>query len=90
MEKKPTGWGTRIDCICEALELDALIVQLANQINQVLDTAAKPIQLPNNERIVFTQQFQCLGQSRSLSAAAADFVVENLLATRLGQGVDGV
>jgi hypothetical protein len=44
---RPPAWpdvcGAGIDGIGEALELDALPVQFANQIDKILDTAAKAI-----------------------------------------------
>jgi hypothetical protein len=39
----PDVCGAGIDGIGEALELDALLGQFANQIDKILDTAAKAI-----------------------------------------------
>ena len=39
------------DSIGETLELDALLVQRANQIDQVFDAATKSIQFPDNKGI---------------------------------------
>ena len=55
-------------------------VQLANQIDQVLDAAAKSVQFPNDEGIALAQHFQHIGQCGPLGATAADLVFEDLLA----------
>ena len=60
--------------------MDALLAQVANQIDQVFDAAPKSIQFPNYE------SFQHIGQSGSLDATATDLVFEDLLAACLGQG----
>ena len=39
------------DSIGETLELDALLVQRANQIDQVFDAATKSLQFPDNKGI---------------------------------------
>ena len=41
MKEEPAGWCPGVNGIGEALELDALLVQFADQIDQVLDAAAK-------------------------------------------------
>ena len=88
MKEEPAGWCPSFDGIGEALELDALFVQLAYQIDQVLDTAAKAIQFPDDKRVAVTQHFERFVESGPLGATAADLVVEDPLAACLGQGVE--
>lgn len=59
----------------EAFELDALFVQFADQIDQILDAAAQAIQFPDDKGITLTQHFQRFGQA-----------LEHLLAPGLDQG----
>ena len=63
MKEEAARWRTSVDCIGEALELDSLLVEFANQVNQVLDAPAQPVQLPNDERVAFAQRLQRLENS---------------------------
>lgn len=82
--KRPEGSG--VDVIGEALELDAWLLQLANHIDQVLDAAVRSLRFPHDRGIACAQHLPHIGQSGPLIAAAANLVVENLLAACLGQG----
>ena len=46
MKEEPSRRRAGVDGVGETLELDALLVQLADQIDQLLDAAAQAIQLP--------------------------------------------
>ncbi len=61
--KKKRPDGVLVNGIGEALELNTLLVQFSDQIDQVLDTTAKAIQLPHNQSGAFAQHFQRLGKS---------------------------
>ncbi len=53
MEEEPTRWCSSVDSIRQALELDAQLVQRADQIDQLFDATAQPIQFPDNECVAF-------------------------------------
>ena len=59
-------------------------MQLPDQVDQVFDASTQPVQFPNNQGVLFAQYFQDFGQPGSLRAAAADLIVEDLLAARFG------
>ena len=63
-------------------------MQVADQIDQVLYAATQSIQLPNNQGVVLTQNFERFGKPRSLGAAAAQLVFEDLLAAGFLQCID--
>ena len=86
MEEEPARRRTGVDGVGEALELDALLVQMANQIDQLLDAAAQTIQLPDHERVTLAQHFESLGQAGTRGPRAAHLVLKDLLAASLGQG----
>ncbi|CAM2171365.1 hypothetical protein PSAC2689_10520 [Paraburkholderia sacchari] len=46
MKEEPARRRSGIDGVGEASELNALLLQIADQINQLLDAVAQPIQFP--------------------------------------------
>ena len=88
MEEEATRSGTGVDRIGQALELNAFLVKFSDQIYQVLNTPAKPVQLPDNKSVALAQGFLRLDETGTFGAASADLVLENLLAAGLGQGFD--
>ena len=86
MEEEASGCGASIDRVGQALELNAFLVKFSDQIYQVLNTPAKPVQLPNDECIAFAQGFLCFCEAGTFGSAAADLVLEDFFASGFGQG----
>src|SRR5574337_1663656 len=86
MEEEAAGRRAGVDGVGQAVELDAMLVQLSDQIDQLLDAAAQAIQLPDHERVTLAQHFESLGQTWTVGARAAHLVLEDLLAPSLSQG----
>jgi hypothetical protein len=78
MEEESSRCGAGVDGVGEALELHAVLVKFTNQVNEVLDAAAQPIQFPDDQRVTFAQGFLRFGETGPLGSAAADFVLEDL------------
>jgi hypothetical protein len=51
VKEEPSRRRAGVDGVGETLELDALLVQLADQIDQLLDATAQAIQLPDDQRV---------------------------------------
>jgi len=49
-----------VDCISKTFELNFFPLQVRNQIYQILDAAAQPVQFPHDEGVVFPQYLQAL------------------------------
>ena len=81
VEEKPARWGAGVDGVGEALELNALLVKFPDEINEMFHASAKTVQLPDHERVTLAEHFTQFAEARPLAAAAADFVVENFLAS---------
>jgi len=47
VEEEPPGWCAGVDGVGEAPELDTVLVQIADQIDQLLDRPAQPVELPD-------------------------------------------
>jgi hypothetical protein len=88
MKEEAARWGARVDRVGEALELDSQLVKFSNQVNQIFDAPAQPVQLPNDERIAFAQRFQRFRELWAFRATAACFFVKELLTSRIGQRID--
>lgn len=80
VEEKTFRRGTCIDGVCEALELYAASLKLANQVHEVFDAATKTVEFPYDQGVALAQGFLRLGQSGPFGPAAAQLVGENLLA----------
>ena len=51
VEEEPPGWCAGVDGVGEAPELDTVLVQIADQIDQLLDRPAQPVELPDDQSI---------------------------------------
>ena len=67
-----------IDGIGQALKLDALLVQFADQIDQLLDAATQAIQFPNHQGIAIAKNFLRLTQARTVGPRTAYLVLKDL------------
>ncbi len=85
MKEEPARGRAGVDCVRQAPELHALLMQFACQINQLLDAATQAIELLHHQRVALTQHFPRLGQTRTLSSRTADLILEDLLAHGLSQ-----
>ena len=86
VEEEAPGRRAGVDGVGEAPELDALLVQLADQIDKLLDRAAQPVELPDDQGVALTQHFERFAQARTVCPCAAHLILEDLLASGLGQG----
>lgn len=78
VEEEPPGWCAGVDGVGEAPELDTVLVQIADQIDQLLDRPAQPVELPDDQSIAFAQHFERLGQARPVCPRATHLVLEDL------------
>ena len=83
MEEEASRSGAGVDRIGQALELNTYLVKFSDQIYQVLNTPAKPVQLPDNKSVALAQGFLRFDETGTSGAASADLVLENLLAAGL-------
>lgn len=60
------------------LKLHTLLVKFTDQVDEVLDAAAQPIQFADDQRVAFAQGSLRFGQAGALGPAAADLVVKDL------------
>src|SRR3546814_6968251 len=86
VEEEPPGWCAGVDGVGEAPELDTVLVQIADQIDQLLDRPAQPVELPDDQSIAFAQHFERLGQARPVCPRATHLVLEDLFTSGLAQG----
>ena len=83
VEEEPPGWCAGVDGVGEAPELDTVLVQIADQIDQLLDRPAQPVELPDDQSIAFAQHFERLGQARPVCPRATHLVLEDLFTSGL-------
>lgn len=51
MEEEATGCGAGVDGVSQAFELNSLFVEFTDEVYKVLNAAAEPVELPDNERV---------------------------------------
>lgn len=51
MEEEATGGGAGVDGVSQAFELNSLFVEFSDEVYKVLNAAAEPVELPDNERV---------------------------------------
>jgi hypothetical protein len=56
-----------------------VLVQIADQIDQLLDRPAQPVELPDDQSIAFAQHFERLGQARPVCPRATHLVSKTFL-----------
>src|SRR5574337_799276 len=85
VEEEAAGRRAGVDGVGEAPELDTVLVQIADQIDQLLDRPAQPVELPDDQGVALAHHFEGLGQTGTVCPRATYLVLEDLLASGLGQ-----
>jgi hypothetical protein len=80
VEEEAACRGTRVDGVRETDEVDPLRLEAAHEIDELLDAAPEPIELPDDERVAITEDVERSLESRTIGDPAAHGVVERLLA----------
>lgn len=88
MEDEPAAGGGGVERFVQGLEPDAAAAQFADDGDQVLQAAAEPPQLEDDDRIAGTQVVQALGQLRAVCVLAAELFLEDPVTAGRGEGVD--
>lgn len=70
MKDQLPGCARCLDLLGDALEADSLFFQLGDDVHEVGQTAAKPIQPPHHQRVTGAQCFQTVVKLRSASSLA--------------------
>lgn len=78
MEEEPTGRGSGVNGIGQPLELYSLFLKFTDEVDQVLDAAAKPIKFPNHKGVPRTEAFPRLGKAEAFSPASARPIFKDL------------
>jgi hypothetical protein len=65
----------RCRCVGEAPELDTVLVQIADQIDQLFDRPAQPVELPDDQSIAFAQHFSVLICQAGLPACHSPLII---------------
>ena len=73
----------RVDAFGQRAEMDALVPKAHQQVGQVLDRAAQPVELQDDQRIAALQGFQRPVQTGAAGLAAGDaMILEDEIALR--------
>src|SRR3954467_14646180 len=80
MKYQLAAWRRRVDGFGRALEADPLPLQLAHQLDQVLERPAQPVETPDHQHIALPQQLRGPLQPVTLHLAAAGRVLDDLAA----------
>jgi len=83
VKEEAAGSCASVDGVSQTPELNTLLLKLAYQIDQVLDTSPKPVQLPNDKRVSFAKALLSFRETRTFRSTAAGFVFEDLFAAGL-------
>lgn len=83
MEEESTGRGSGVDRVCQASELNSLFLELADEIDKLLNASSQPIQFPNHKGVPGTKAFSSLSKTDAFHSASARPVFEDLLAASL-------
>jgi hypothetical protein len=58
VEEKAARGGACVDRIRKTLELSTLPMEFADQVDEIFDASAQPVEFPNHEGIAFSQHSQ--------------------------------
>ncbi len=81
MKEEAAGSRAGIDGVSQTFKLNALLLKFPYEIDQVLDAATQPVELPDYKGVALTEAFTSLDEPGSLSSASAHPVFEDLLAS---------
>ena len=85
MEDQPACGRTGVKPLFETNEVNATLVELVDDAEQVTDRATKPVQAPNDQRVASIQTLKALHQFRSLGRSATHLFLVDALAACLPQ-----
>jgi hypothetical protein len=87
MEEEPSSRSTRVDGVREADEVDALLLEAAHEIDELLHAPTQPVELPDHERVASPQDVEGSLEPRTVGNPATHSVLEELLAPGVRQCV---
>ena len=87
MEDELAAGAGGVDLLLQAHEADALVVKHVDRSYQLFQGPAEPIQPPDNQGVALAHELEGLGEAAPEGLGPAGLVGEDLLATRLGEGV---
>src|SRR5579875_1040753 len=71
MEEEATGWSARVDAVSDAHEVHAVPLKAAHKIDELLDAAAEPVELPDDECVAIPELVERLEESRAVGDLSA-------------------
>lgn len=80
MKEEPARRRGRINTIRQAAKLDAVLIQLSDELDELTHSAPEAIELPYNQRIARSQMRKRGGEARPIKATTAQLVGEHPLA----------
>jgi hypothetical protein len=81
MWKKEAACGRfGVDSVSNALEMNLLAFQVANQVDQAFDAPSEPVQFPDDQRIPLTKVGDCFFKARAIGVLSAEFIGEDAFA----------
>lgn len=87
MEHEFAAARRRVDALLQAAKTDTARFERAHGVDEVAKRAAKPIELPDNERVTGAHEVERLGQASALGDPARRDIDEHALASGRLQGV---
>jgi hypothetical protein len=87
VEHQLAAAGGGVDLLLQALEVDALTLEVPDRLDEVLKGSAKPIQPPDDQRVAFAQLPQSVTQTWPVRLRTGGLVSEDLLAAGRREGV---
>lgn len=87
MEEKSTRRRRGVDLVREALEMDALGLEVRHQIHQALHATPQAVELPDHQGILLAEMGERLLQPRAVISGSAHPVGEYALTPGLAEGM---
>ena len=69
------GGVDRSTLTCEDFQADVASSEVVDGVDQVVQVSAKPVELPDHERVTVAKRFQALGQARAVIAPPGRLVL---------------
>lgn len=85
VEDQHPAWRGRVDLFGQRPEPDVARGELADFLDQVAHRAAKPVELPNDQRIACAEIGQRLGQARPIGLRTRGVILKDALAAGVAQ-----